>query len=186
MTPWAVELIIWVSINILIPVVIPLLLLLLPKAVEKTRPYGRGLVLKAVQDGQLFWLTTALCATGSFELYLYLQNEIAQPAHTFACFGIVGFGGIALISVVLVLLHALKIPRRESKSVAHGPDIGIVLLSMACVLLASASASVSHYLAARASESATLSHEWEWEAYASCVADRALQLVCVHPKGPSK
>jgi len=186
MSEWVGELIVWVSVNILVPVVVPFLLLLLPKAIAKTRPYGKGLVLKGVQDGQLFWLAVALCAVGSYELYVYLQTNVPQPAHFLACFVIVLFGGIALISVVLVLFHSLDIPRQGGEPAPRRADTGMVFTSAAFVVFAAITASVSHYLAAAATDSAILKHEMEWQAYVKCVKVHNPQLTCQQPKGLAK
>ena len=81
----------WIAVNIAVPVLAPILFLLLPKIPNKTRPYADGLVLKAVKDGQLFWVTIALCAVGSYELYGYIQAGVTGLRHTVAIAGIVEF-----------------------------------------------------------------------------------------------
>jgi MFS family permease len=111
------ELVIWFVVNIFFPVIAPILLLLLPKALKKTRPYAKGLVLKAVQDGQLFWLTVAICAVGAYELYAYSQVE-ADQSNRAAAWGVILllliFWGI---SVVLGVLSALSIPDHPGNQV---------------------------------------------------------------------
>jgi MFS family permease len=111
------ELAIWFVVNIFFPVIAPILLLLVPKLLKKTRPYAKGLVLKAVQDGQLFWLTVALSAVGAYELYVYAQVEADQSNKTAAWFVILLLLALWGISVVLGVLSALSIPEHLGKQV---------------------------------------------------------------------
>ena len=114
------ELLIWFGVNIFVPVVLPFLILLIPLGIKKTRPYGKGLILKAVQDGQLFWLAIALCAVGSYELYAYQQVESDRTYRIAAGFTILGLVIIWGISLLLAVLHSLDIPQQAEKTKSIG------------------------------------------------------------------
>ena len=173
------ELVGWAAVNILVPVVLPFLILLLPKLIRKTRRHAHGLVLRAVQDGQLFWVATALCAVGSYELYLYAQAEVTRRAGLTATAGIIIFSLLALVSIILVVLQALDIPEAqqvntcgnevEAGQVRPPFDKGVVVLSLALVLLASVMACAAHYLAATAAANAILEREKKWQNVVDCM-----------------
>lgn len=163
----------WVAVNVLVPTLVPILFLLLPKIPRKTRPYAKGLVLKAVQDGQLFWVTIALCAVGCYELYTYVQAGVAGIMHSGAIIGIVWFAIFGLVSMILVVLQAMDIPVQNAPTsgAAASYDSGLVSVSVWLVVVIAVSVCGAHYLAATATENAILANETRWQKLVACLKD---------------
>ncbi|MEC5217770.1 hypothetical protein RCH09_002732 [Actimicrobium sp. GrIS 1.19] len=169
----------WIAVNILVPTLAPIIFLLLPKIPRKTRPYAKGLVLKAVQDGQLFWVTIALCAVGCYELYTYVQTGVEGLWHTGAIIGIVWFAVSSLVSMVLVLLQAIDIPGEVAQPAVVGShDSGLVSISVWFVLMTAVTVCGSHYLAAIATNNATLDNEAKWQTLVACLKDNKRHNAC--------
>lgn len=170
----------WIAVNILVPTLAPIIFLLLPKIPRKTRPYAKGLVLKAVQDGQLFWVTIALCTVGCYELYTYVQTGVEGLWHTGAIVGIVWFAVFSLVSMVLVVLQAMDIPVQVAQPpvAVMSHDSGLVSMSVCFVLVTAVTVCGSHYLAAIASENAILANETKWQTLVTCLKDNKRHTAC--------
>jgi len=145
------DFIVWICINIFIPALAPVLLLLMPKIPRKTRPYAKGVVLKAIQDGQLFWVSTAQCSVGLYEFYTYFNRNMQQTNHVLAWFCVLTLGAILLASVTLVLLQAL-----DFNDMPERLDHGLIMASIILLGVAAAISCYGHYLAAQSNQSATL------------------------------
>jgi cellobiose-specific phosphotransferase system component IIC len=169
----------WVAVNILVPTLAPIIFLLLPKIPRKTRPFSKGLVLRAVQDGQLFWVTIALCAVGCYELYTYIEAGAKGFGHAGAIGGIVVFSICIIVSMVLVVLQAIDIPMPSNAPPAvQSHDSGLVKTSVWFVLVISVMVCGSHYLAANESESAILASKEKQQALITCLKDTKRRTTC--------
>jgi hypothetical protein len=157
--PFFLDLLGWIAVNILVPALVPLIFLLIPKIPNKTRPYAHGLVIKAVKDWQLFWVTIALCAVGYYELYAYIRLRTGEAAHEVAIIGIIFLALINLVSMVLVVLQALEIPRPLSSPwihVSEGFDRGLLRTSIWLLFVTIVIVCGSHYVTASAVADAKL------------------------------
>lgn len=170
----------WIAVNILVPTLAPIIFLLLPRVPRKTRPFADGLVLKAVQDGQLFWVTIALCAVGCYELYTYVQTGATGLWHTGAIVGIVCLAIFSIVSMVLVVLQAMDIPAQATQPpvVVMSHDSGLVSLSVWFVVVTAVTVSGSHYLAVTGSESAILNKELKWKTLVDCLKNTKNHTTC--------
>jgi len=199
------DFLIWFSVNIFVPVILPFLLLLVPKMIENTEPYAKGLIIKAVQDGQLFWLTVALSAVGIYELCVYLQLATSTLGRITAVIGIIALAILWFLSILLAVLHALNLPSvkgspapaaseegiqqpvlQESASQQRAPDMGMVKTSRGFLTIAALIATVGHCFAASVSNDAILVREAKWQAYAKCLTAREPNVQCNPPEGTSK
>lgn len=157
------ELVIWFVVNIVVPVLAPLVLPLILKIPPKTRPFAKGLVLKSVIDGQLFWVVIALCAVECYELFGYLEHAPRGWQHHAAVTAI-GFHVLLIgFSMILVLAEALELPLLAANQQGHGgplaPDRTVLNWSIASTVLVAATFTFAHNVvvtAENAEKSATL------------------------------
>jgi hypothetical protein len=158
-TPFSLDLLGSTAVNILVPVLVPVIFLLIPKFPNKTRPYAHGLVIKAVKEGQLFWVTIALCAVGYYQLYTYIRLRTGEAAHEVAIIGIIFLALINVVSMVLVVLQALEIPAPlppPRRHVSERFDHGLLRTSIWLLLVTIAIVCGSHYVTASAVADAKL------------------------------
>lgn len=198
------DMLVWVAINIFVTAVLPIIALLIPKVPKKTRPFANGLVLKAVQDGQLFWVAVALCAVGCYEFGSYIDSGKPLIGRVFAVCCIIGLIGVLCTSIALVLLQALDIPDTKvatplggsvsgsGTNVGNAPsltsstqvvastthDAGLVRVSIWCLVAAAVVASIGHYFAASAAESAILLQEERITQLTKCLSEHVALEKC--------
>lgn len=87
----------WILVNIALPISLPLLYMLASRMVDLTpEARARTRLLKAVQDGQLGWVTMGFAASSSYDIVNYLS---AGKAH-----GLAWFPVALTLSLVLLTL----------------------------------------------------------------------------------
>ena len=150
----AFDFFVWIVVNICVPVLAPLVFPLALKIPPKTRPYAKGLVLKSIADGQLFWVVIALCAVESYELFGYLDDAPKGWPHNVAVTAI--WFHIILIgfSMILVLCEALDLPPvAKQQQGASGPSVSdrtVLRWSIGSTILVAATFTFAHYVVASA------------------------------------
>ncbi|RKP57492.1 hypothetical protein [Pararobbsia silviterrae] len=110
----AAQFVLWLFLNIGVPIFAPLFSLLSMSPVIGSRA-SHQMMCASIRDGQLFWVAIGLCAAGTFEV-LTAECAPAGPgvlcAVFLVCYGIVGFGSIVALSAATVVGHFRRAMKR--------------------------------------------------------------------------
>ena len=108
----------WLLLNVAVPLLAPIALLPLLGAGEKYKGRVRELIMRSLQEGQLFWTVIAMCAAASYEAAVHLgelrgTQEDVSIGSTIAWTAIVWHIAVIIISAVLVLLGTMDAADKE-------------------------------------------------------------------------
>lgn len=133
----------WCGINIVIPVVAPLLVLWLFSKPSTTSIMAGHNVLKSIGKGELFWAAMAMAAATCYELYS-LQKILLDPnaqGLVWAAFWIHQF--VILFSVIFVGVGSLNTSAASAAN-PHVPDPMVFRASIATLIFTVVTYMVSH------------------------------------------
>jgi len=142
---WA--LLAWSAINILVPVLLPLLILKLLTVPQVTSQLARDCVVKSIGKGELFWAAMGMAAATCYELFA-LQKLVS----TGNSFGLTWFViwihlGIILCSAIVVGLGSLNEPLPACGN-PHIPDRRVFWASIATLIVTAGSYTTVHAIVA--------------------------------------
>lgn len=133
----------WLLLNVAVPLLAPIALLPLLGVGKKYKGRVRELIMRSLQEGQLFWTVIAMCAAASYEAAVHLGELKGSPENlsfgsTIAWTAIVWHIAIIIISSVLVLLGTMDAADEDVHSAAmqaaegesHAPRIMVVSIWM--------------------------------------------------------
>ena len=134
----------WFAVHIVIPVFAPIALLPMLRLGLTFRHTARGIVSRAVQDGQLFWVAITIGAENCYELAGYLN-------HATGVGGTVAWAVLFLVVVVIIFSSALvlvgtidSLDRDVAREGAGGSKI-IVLVSFLTTAVVAVIFSATHF-----------------------------------------
>jgi hypothetical protein len=133
----------WCGINIIIPVIAPLVVLWLFSKPSTTSAMAGRNVLKSIGRGELFWAAMAMAAATCYELYS-LQKILTDPNEqglAWAAFWIHQF--IILFSVIYVGIGSLSTAPAGSTNL-HIPDPTVFWASIGTLIFTVLTYTVSH------------------------------------------
>ena len=113
----------WLLLNVAAPLLAPIALLPLLGASRQYKGRVRELIMRSIQDGQLFWTVIAMCAAASYEAAVHLGELKGPPedisfCRTIAWSAIAWHVAIIIISSILVLLGSMDAADVEGHSAA--------------------------------------------------------------------
>jgi hypothetical protein len=133
----------WIGINILVPVLLPLLVLWLFTIPGVTASLAAGSITKSVGKGELFWAAMGMAASTCYELFA-LQKIVTHPhGYGFAWFVFWIHLGVILGSAIMVGLGSLN-NRRPTAGNRHIPDRRLFIGSIVTLVFTAASYTASH------------------------------------------
>jgi len=134
----------WLAINILIPVVAPLVLLWLAGIPPATAPLAVNNVRKSIGKGELLWAVMGMAAATCYELASLqeLKTDASWTNTIWTTFGFHIF--LIVVAVVLVGLSSLDLPAGFAYDAPHIPSMPIFLISLVSLVIVSVTYSASH------------------------------------------
>lgn len=136
----------WLFFYIGVPVCAPIALLPLLRFSRLYRHASNGIAIRAVQDGQLFWVVISMCASACYEIGCALGE--ASTSSTLA-FMLAGLLWHVLLLVVASILVSFGAADSTSHATHHGnrelPERRLMWPSLIMTTAASASFALSHY-----------------------------------------
>lgn len=132
----------WAAINILVPVLLPLLVLRLLRIPKVTANLARDSVIKSIGKGELFWIAMGMAAAACYELF-----ALQKLTTTAAGFGLVWLAlwmhlGIILCSAIVVGLSSLNAASSTGNS--HVPDRRVFWASIVTLIVTASSYTAIH------------------------------------------
>lgn len=130
----------WFFINITVPLLAPVALLPIARVPRFYRRHSRGIVVRAIQDGQLLWTVIAMSASACHALAGQFNVDLPPGPQRLIWLGITWHVGMIVGASALVLMGAM-----DAHPTRRGADLQpnhILRLSVVLAMLAAASCSV--------------------------------------------
>jgi hypothetical protein len=136
----------WLFFNIGVPVCAPIALLPLLRFSRFYRHTSKGIAMRTVQDGQLFWVVISMCASACYEIGCALGEASSDNARALMFAGLLWHGVAIVASSILVLFgSADSTPHQAHRNGDELPDHGLMWLSIFATAIMGASYALSHY-----------------------------------------
>ncbi|MGO4761890.1 hypothetical protein AB4120_05055 [Cupriavidus sp. 2KB_3] len=129
----------WLFINIAVPLLAPVALLPIARVPRFYRRHSRGIVVRAVQDGQLLWTVIAMSASACHALAGQFNVDLPPGPQRLVWLGITWHVGMIVGASGLVLVGAM-----DAHPARRGADLQpnhILRLSVVLAMLAAVSCS---------------------------------------------
>lgn len=136
----------WLFFNIGVPVCAPIALLPLLNFSRFYRHTSKGIAIRAVQDGQLFWVVISMSASACYEIGSALGESTSDGARAFMFAGLL-WHGIAIVgaSILVSFGSADSTPHPTYRHSGETPDHRLMWLSFIMTAIIAASYFLSHY-----------------------------------------
>lgn len=133
----------WFAINILVPVLLPLLILRLLRVPQVTARLARNSIVKSIGKGELFWVAMAMAAATCYELFAL--QKLVSTSNSFGLTWLVIWIhlGIILCSAIVVGLGSLNEPSPSCGN-PHIPDRRVFWVSIATLIVTASSYTTVH------------------------------------------
>lgn len=135
----------WCGINIVVPVILPLLVLWLFARPPTTAAMAGRNVLKAIGKGELFWAAMAMSAASCYELYSLQKISTGANLQGMAWLLFWGHQFLILFSVIFVGIGSLSSALPDAAN-PHIPDPTVFGASIGVLMLVVIAYPISHAL----------------------------------------
>jgi len=137
----------WFFANVSVPLLAPVALLPMLKLARAYRGVSGGLVLRAIQDGQLFWTVIAMCATACYELARAMARGLDDGASALAWSAMVFHVLFIIGSAVLVMLGTIDtLHDGHTSSDGLPKDRRLMQVSLGATLTTAVTFSTVHFI----------------------------------------
>lgn len=136
----------WLLFNIGVPVCAPIALLPLLRFSRFYRHTSKGIAIRAVRDGQLFWVVISMSASACYEIGCALGEASSDGARAFMFAGLL-WHGIAIVgsSILVSFGSADSTPHPSYRNGDELPDHRLMWLSFVMTAIIAVSYFLSHY-----------------------------------------
>lgn len=136
----------WLFFNVGVPVCAPIALLPLLRFSRLYRQSSKGIAIRSLQDGQLFWVVISMCASACYEIGSALGEASTKNTLAFMLAGLLWHVLFIVAASILVSFGAAdSTSHPESRCGEEAPEGRLMWPSLIMTVTVAASFSLSHY-----------------------------------------